>query len=55
MGSKIKYQNAEKVFNCCGKYIAVDKAVKDEIRCPICGTVLRAPLQVPRICMVTKK
>lgn len=49
----MKYEQCDKVFACCGKYIAPTKATKDKtIKCPTCKKVLKAPLQIPKIIIV---
>lgn len=50
-----KYTSAEKVFSCCGQYIAVSKGVKGDIICPRCGKKHNASLKVPNILIVTNK
>lgn len=51
----MKSENANRVFSCCGQYIAVTKAAADvKIICPRCGASLNAPLKVPRILIITK-
>lgn len=51
----MKQETAKKVFSCCGKYLAVDKAAADSgkaIICPSCGKKLVAPVQIPKIIIV---
>lgn len=50
-----KYTPAEKVFSCCGQYIAVAKGVTGEIVCPRCGKKHSAAIKVPKILIVTGK
>lgn len=49
------YENAYKVFTCCGKHIAVTKSYATSgkiVKCPSCGKNLTAPVNVPKIVIV---
>ena len=49
----MKYENAQKVFVCCGQYIALTNAIKNkQIKCQRCGNILKTPIECPHIVIV---
>lgn len=49
----MKYEKSQRVFACCGQYIALTNAIKDkQIKCPRCGNILKTPIKCPQIMIV---
>ena len=49
----MKYEKSQRVFVCCGQYIALTNAIKDkQIKCPRCGNILKTPIEYPQIMIV---
>ena len=49
----MKYEKSQRVFVCCGEYIALTNAVKDkQIKCSRCGSILKKPIDCPHIVIV---
>lgn len=48
----MKYEKAQKVFVCCGQYIVLTKAIKTNVKCPRCGSILKTPIKCPHMVIV---
>lgn len=49
------YEQANKVYQCCANYYAVQKNYTGTCKCQICGRTLTTPLTVPRIYLLINK
>lgn len=45
----MKSEKIQKVYNCCGQYIAPLKNYKGKVICPRCGTELKTGYRYPAI------
>lgn len=51
----MKSEKINRVYSCCGQYIAVKKSLGDQkVSCPRCGNVLTVPLRIPTIVLFYK-
>lgn len=49
----MKYEKVEKLYVCCGQYIApTASASKKKIYCPRCGEQLSKPIKLPCVVIV---
>ena len=48
----MKYEKAQKVYVCCGQYIVLTKAIKNNVKCPRCNTTLKTPIDLPNMVIV---
>ena len=49
----MKYEKVEKLYVCCGQYIApTASASKKKIKCPRCDKTLSKPIKLPSVIIV---
>ena len=48
----MKYEKAKKAYVCCGQYIVLTKAIKNNVKCPRCHTTLKTPIELPNMVIV---